>query len=78
MGHLNAGLIQWPATAATIIASWLVASRSKRRRQIGFWGFLASNALWVAWAVPARAWGLVVLQVVLAIMNIRGVHKNVD
>jgi hypothetical protein len=70
------GLIQWPAMVVTVAAAWLVASRSKRRRAIGFWVFLASNALWIAWGVPAHAYALIVLQVALAIMNIRGVSKN--
>jgi len=30
-------LIQWPAMLATVIAAWLVAAQSKRRRQVGFW-----------------------------------------
>jgi hypothetical protein len=70
------GLIQWPAMVVTVAAAWLVASRSKRRRAIGFWVFLASNALWIAGGVPAHAYALIVLQVALAIMNIRGVSKN--
>lgn len=69
-------LIQWPAMAVTVLASWLVASRSKRRRSIGFWVFLASNALWITWAYPTHAYALIVLQVVLAAMNIRGVTRN--
>jgi len=71
-------LIQWPAMVVTVVASWLVASRSKRRRAIGFWVFLASNALWIAWGVPAHAYALIVLQVALAAMNIRGVKRNDD
>ncbi len=71
-------LVQWPAMVITVIASWLVASRSKRRREIGFWVFLASNVAWIAWGVPAHAYALIVLQVALAVMNIRGVRKNDD
>ena len=69
-------LIQWPAMVVTVLAAWLVGSRSKRRRGVGFWVFLASNALWIAWAVPAHAYALIVLQVALAAMNIRGVSRN--
>ena len=60
----------------TITASWLVASQNKRRRGWGFWVFLVSNLLWVIWGWYAKAYALVVLQVALAIMNIRGVKKN--
>jgi hypothetical protein len=69
-------LIQWPAMIVTVIASWFVASSRRLRRQIGFWLFLLSNALWVAWAVHASAHALIVLQVCLAAMNIRGEQRN--
>lgn len=60
----------------TVLASWFVASSHKRRRQIGFWLFLVSNALWVVWAVHAHAYALLVLQLCLAAMNIRGEQRN--
>jgi hypothetical protein len=69
-------LVQWPAMAVTVLAAWLVASTSKRRRAAGFWCFLASNALWIAWGWHTSAWALVVLQFALAALNIRGVWKN--
>ncbi len=52
-------LVQWPAMAVTVLAAWLVASTSKRRRNIGFWTFLASNVLWIAWGSTTgrtRSW----------------------
>ena len=48
-------LLQWPAMAVTIAASWLVASDQKGRRNAGFWVFLLSNVLWVAWGWHAGA-----------------------
>lgn len=62
--------------AATIIAAWLVASRHKRRRMIGFWVFLASNALWIVWGWHDGAYALIALQFALAALNIRGALKN--
>jgi hypothetical protein len=70
------GLLQWPAMVVTITASWLVASSSPRRRNLGFWLFLASNALWIAWGWHAGAVALIVLQVALAALNIRGARKT--
>lgn len=67
--------LQWPAMVATVAASWLVASTQDRRRRIGFWLFLASNALWLAWGLHDGALALVVLQVALAVMNVRGAIK---
>jgi hypothetical protein len=69
-------LLQWPAMVVTVVAAWLVASRSARKRAAGFWCFLASNVLWVAWGFHDGAWALVGLQFCLAAMNCRGVYKN--
>jgi len=69
-------LLQWPAMLATLVAAWLIASRRSGRRFAGFWCFLASNALWIGWGWHDGAWALVVLQVGLAAMNIRGVLRN--
>lgn len=71
-------LIQWPAFAASVVAAWLVASREKSKRNIGFWIFLLSNVLWVAWGLHTSAWALIALQVCLAGLNIRGLFKTED
>jgi hypothetical protein len=69
-------LLQWPATLVTVVAAWLVSSRRRFRRNWGFWAFLLSNALWIAWAAGDRAYAMIVLQICLAIMNIRGIRMN--
>jgi hypothetical protein len=69
-------LIQWPAMVVTVAAAWFVASTQTRRRNIGFWLFITSNVLWVIWGVPAHAYALIVLQICLAAMNIRGAKKS--
>jgi hypothetical protein len=69
-------LLQWPAMAVTVAAAWLVASTNPHRRVAGFWCFLGSNVLWVAWGLHDSAYALVVLQFALAALNIRGVYKN--
>ncbi|MDB5883427.1 MAG: hypothetical protein JWP43_3305 [Ramlibacter sp.] len=68
--------LQWPAMLATVLAAWLVASNRKNRRNEGFWVFLASNVLWVLWGLHDGALALIVLQVSLAALNIRGVSKT--
>lgn len=68
--------VQWPAMAVTVAAAYLVGSKRSGRREVGFWLFLASNVLWIGWGVFASAWALVVLQVALGTMNIRGAVKN--
>lgn len=69
-------LLQWPAMAITLLAAWLVASQRQGRRNLGFWVFLLSNALWIAWGLQAEAYALIMLQLGLAAMNLRGVRRN--
>jgi hypothetical protein len=69
-------LLQWPAMLVTVAGSWLVASSNEARRSWGFWVFLVSNALWIVWGWYTASWALVVLQVCLIVMNVRGVTKN--
>lgn len=74
MDWLN--FLQWPAMVVTVAASWLVGSSQETRRNAGFWVFLLSNVLWVAWGLHGGAPALVVLQGALAAMNIRGALKT--
>ena len=69
-------LLQWPAMAVTLVAAFLVGARHARKRILGFWAFILSNALWIAWGVHDRAWALIALQAGLCAMNVRGIFKN--
>lgn len=69
-------LLQWPAMISTIAAAGLVASSNQGRRNVGFWIFLLSNAMWVAWGLHVGAPALIAMQVGLAAMNIKGVMKS--
>ena len=68
--------LQWPAMIVTLTAAWLVASQSSRKRTVGFWCFIASNILWIAWGLHDAAYALIALQVGLFALNLRGVKKN--
>ena len=70
------GLIQWPAMAVTLLAAWLVSSDRQRRRYWGFWCFILSNVLWIAWGWHDGAYSLIFLQAGLFILNVRGERKN--
>ncbi len=74
MGWLDA--IQWPAMVVTVVAAWFVASQRKFKRNWGFWLFLLSNVLWIAWGLYDRAFALIFLQLCLAFLNIRGAMKT--
>jgi hypothetical protein len=69
-------LLQWPAMALTLAASWWVASSHASRRNVGFWLFLGSNVLWAAWGLYAHAYALVLLQLGLFALNVRGMRKT--
>jgi hypothetical protein len=71
---LNA--LQWPAMAITLTAAWLVSSRNSRRRQLGFWCFIVSNFAWIIWAWFEHAYALIVMQLGLFAINVRGANKN--
>lgn len=73
---LNA--LQWPAMAVTLLSAWLVASQSKQKRNIGFWFFIVSNLMWIAWGWHDGAIALIVLQIGLFALNVRGAMKNDD
>jgi hypothetical protein len=71
-------LVQWPAMAITVVSAYLVASRSSRKRAVGFWCYIVTNVLWTVWGLHDHAYALIGLQVFLAGMNIRGIAKNDD
>ncbi|MEO6422509.1 MAG: hypothetical protein ABIR84_07480, partial [Candidatus Nitrotoga sp.] len=68
--------IQWPAMIVTLVAAWLVAAQSKRKRNWGFWCFILSNLLWIIWGWHDNAYALIALQVGLFALNLRGASKN--
>jgi len=74
----NLDWVQWPAMVVTVAAAWFVGSQRKFKRNYGFWLFLLSNVLWVVWGWHASAWALIVLQICLAVLNMRGVKKNAE
>jgi len=69
-------LVQWPAMVVTLASTWFVGSTRKSLRMVGFYAFLLSNAMWIAWGWHDRAFALVTLQIGLAVLNVRGASKN--
>ena len=68
--------LQWPAMAVTLAAAFLVGARHARRRVFGFYTFILSNALWIAWGLHDEAWALITLQLGLLAMNVRAIFRN--
>ncbi|SDV09895.1 YgjV family protein [Pseudomonas vancouverensis] len=68
--------VQWPAMVVTVLAAWLIASQRPSKRMTGFICFILSNILWVIWGAYAGAYALILLQISLFLMNLRGLKKN--
>ena len=73
---MTINLLQWPAMFATLLSAWLVASQSKSKRKVGFWIFIVSNILWVIWGFENKAYALIIMQIGLFVLNLRGIFKN--
>lgn len=69
-------LLQWPAMAITSLAAWFMGSTRVKRRIVAFWCFTAGNAMWVIWDASHDAYGLITLEIIMALMNMRGLKKN--
>jgi hypothetical protein len=68
--------LQWPGMLTTLLATWLVASESKRRRTAGFWVYISSNFFWTLWGWHTGAYAVVAMQFCLAGLNLRGISNN--
>ncbi|MDE2365798.1 MAG: hypothetical protein KGM95_02565 [Betaproteobacteria bacterium] len=68
--------MQWPAMVMNVLSVSLLTSRSKRKRHAGFLLSLLSNVLWIVWGWYVQALAILVLQIALATINIRGVNKT--
>lgn len=68
--------LQWPAALIGILGAWLVGALARRSRRAGFWCFLVSNALWIAWGALFHQWGLVLMQAAFTVTSLRGVITN--
>lgn len=62
--------------AVTVVAAWFIGSQRPKRRMVAFWCFILSNVLWVVWGLHANAYALIILQLCLCAMNVRGFCKN--
>ncbi len=76
MNEAILNFLQWPAMLATLISTWLVASQNKLYRRIGFWIFILSNILWVMWAIQIKSYAVILMQIGLLLLNLRGLYKN--
>lgn len=64
--------------AVTLAAAWWMGSKKPDKRILAFWLLIGGNVMWIAWGWGDEAWALIVLNVGLLAMNIRGIIKNED
>lgn len=69
-------LLDWPAMAISLLAAWVMASRKAEKRVWAFWMYLTGNIMWIAWGWGEEAWALIVLNLALMALNVRGIYKN--
>jgi hypothetical protein len=70
-GTLLKGL-QWSAAALTIYGAWHLSAPA-RPISVGFAFFLAANAVWISYAWLTGQSGLLVQQVVLTFISLKGI-----
>lgn len=68
--------LDWPAMAISLLAAWVMASQKPHKRVWAFWMYLTGNVMWIAWGWGEQAWALIVLNLALMALNVRGIYKN--
>lgn len=69
-------ILQWPAMILTLLGAWMISTDKRSIRHKGFWVFLLSNVLWILWGMHVKAYGVVLMQIGLAIVNYHGLTRT--
>ena len=77
-GSLDAFLpmIQYPATALTIIGFYFIGSKTDKLRKIGFTLGLIGNIVWIFYGIIPFQLGIVVTNVCIFVGAVRGYLNN--
>lgn len=70
----RAFVLEWSAALLTIWGAWLLATATPNPK--GWLLFLAANALWIAFALDMGLRGLLVQQLVLTCISLKGIWKG--
>lgn len=63
-------ILAWFTTIVNLVAIWFVSSRDLR----GLWIGLLSNLLWALYGYFTTQWSFVLLNVIIAVINLRGIR----
>jgi len=69
-------ILDWSGTIFVLIAAFIIGGKKAsipKVRLIGLVFFLTANALWVPMAIILQTWGLLMSQVILVLINLRGI-----
>lgn len=69
-------LVTWTGTVAAILGAFLVTSKNKTRRKVGFASFLLANVLWGAWGAVTGVYALTTQYVVFSVAAVIGIRNN--
>ena len=64
--------------AVSLAAAFWMGSKNPNKRILAFWLLIGGNLMWIGWGWGDEAWALIVLNVGLLALNIRGIRKNED
>ena len=68
--------LDWTGTVLIILGSIIIASKKASKPKIRLFAlsfYLASNVFWIPFAILLRTYGLLITQIVLFIINLRGI-----
>lgn len=66
-------VLQWSGCAFGVAGSFLLA-RKNQHSKYGWVSYVISNALWIAYGIETRAWGLVTQQVAFTYTSALGIY----
>ena len=71
-------ILDWTGTILIIIAAIILSSKissNPKNRRWGFIFFLISNMFWIPFAILLQTYGLLITQVILFFINLRGIFN---
>ena len=71
-------ILDWSGTILIIIAAIILSSKitsHPKNRMWGFIFFLISNMFWIPFAIILQTYGLLITQVILFFINLRGIFN---
>lgn len=72
---MNENIVGWIAALFALLGSGLLAMNSSRWSRWGFVAFLASNSLWITWAIYTSAMHVLIQNIGFTLTSSYGVYR---